>query len=289
MEILIKVVLPLALAFIMFSLGLGLTLADFKRVLVQPKAFFVGAFCQIILVPIVAYTIAVALALPPALAVGLMILSFCPGGVTSNLMSKLAGADVALSVSLTGVVSIASMFTVPFLVAWAVAHFMGADAPSVSITGLALAMFLITALPVVLGVALRHFKADFANRAEPALSKAAVILFVVIVIAALAGSWSTFVEQMGVIGISLVTLNAALIALALLVAKVMSLPVKEARTVAIETGVQNGTLGIALGTLIAAEATGFTPFSMPSAVYGITMYLVTLPFVFWARSRGAAA
>ncbi|MEL6505749.1 MAG: bile acid:sodium symporter family protein [Pseudomonadota bacterium] len=287
MDFLIKVVLPLGLAFIMFSLGLGLTVADFKRVLTRPKAFLVGAVCQIIVVPAIAYVIAISFGLAPALAVGLMILSFCPGGVTSNLLSKLAKGDVALSVSLTGVVSIASMVTVPFLVAWTVNHFMGAEAPPVSISGLAISMFLITALPVALGVTLRHFAGGFSERAEPVVSMIAVGLFILIVIAALAGSWGLFMEQLPILGPSVILLNAVLILLSIAIASASGMGPREVRTIAVEAGVQNSTVGIALAGIIAAQQTGFSDYALPSAVYGVTMYLVTLPFVFWFRSRNA--
>ncbi|MEM9731969.1 MAG: bile acid:sodium symporter family protein [Pseudomonadota bacterium] len=287
MDILIRVVLPLALAFIMFTLGLGLTVADFRRVLERPVAFGIGASCQLILVPLIAFLIAMVLGMTGALAVGLMILALCPGGVTSNLMSKLAKGDVALSVSLTGVVSILSIFTVPVGVAWSVSHFMGEAGPDVSITGLAIAMFFITTLPVALGVGLRHFASDFADRWEPGLAKTAVVLFIIVVIAALTAGWNDFLEQMPVIGAALIALNFSLIVISAILATLAGRSPREVRTIAIEAGVQNGTVGIALGTIVAAGAAGFTPYSMPSAVYGVTMYMVTLPFVFWFRSRNA--
>ena len=182
MGILISVVLPLALAFIMFSLGLSLTLDDFKRVLVRPLAFCAGAISQMALVPFIALVLVVLFQPPPELAVGIMILSFCPGGVTSNIISQLARGDVALSVTLTAVVSLASILTVPLLVAWSVAYFMGAEAPPITITRLAISVFLITTLPVAIGVLTRHFATGFADRAEPILSKIATALFVIIVV-----------------------------------------------------------------------------------------------------------
>lgn len=182
MDILINVVLPLSLAIIMLSLGIGLTLADFTRVAQRPKAFAIGAVAQVILVPLAAYVIARTFGLSGALAAGFMVLSFCPGGVTSNIVSKLAGGDVALSVSLTAIVSLLSIVTVPVLTAWAVVHFMGDAAPDVSVTSLAIAMFLITTLPVTIGVTFRHFATRAADRIEPILSVLATLLFVVIIL-----------------------------------------------------------------------------------------------------------
>lgn len=287
MDILIKVVLPLALAFIMFSLGLGLTVADFKRVVQRPKAFFTGAASQLLVVPLVAFLCTFLFGLTKELAVGLMILSFCPGGVTSNIMAKLARGDVALSVSLTAVISLVSMITVPVLVAWSVSHFMGADAPAVNITSLAISMFLITTLPVLLGVALRHFASGFSVAADPIIAKIATILFIVIVIAALAGNWSLFVEKLAILGPALIVLNIVLISVGFLIAKLLGLSFHSIKTVAIETGIQNSTVGITLGAIVAAGAAvdGFSAYSLPAAVYGITMYLVTLPAIIWFRSK----
>ena len=213
MGILVSVVLPLALAFIMFTLGLGLTIEDFRRVLLRPKAFFTGAVSQILIVPFVALVLVVLFSPPPELAVGVMILSFCPGGVTSNIISKYANCNVALSVSLTAVVSLATILTVPFLVAWAVQHFMGADAPPITITRLAVSVFLITTLPVALGVAIRHFASEFAQWILPWLSKISTALFAIIVVAALASNWSIFIEFMAILGPISILLNLVLMLL----------------------------------------------------------------------------
>ncbi len=284
MDILIKVVLPLGLAFIMFSLGIGLTVDDFKRVAKRPAAFLTGAASQIILVPLAAYIMIVLFGLTAELAVGVMILSFCPGGVTSNIMCKLAKGDVALSVSLTAVVSLLSMFTVPVFVAWSMVRFMGANAPNISIVTLSISVFLITTLPVLVGIAVRHFASGFANRAENLISALATALFVIIVVAALAANWDLFINNLFVLGPTLIALNVVLIFLGSTIAKLSGRTLHEIKTVAIETGVQNSTVGIAVGTLITLETTGFSAFSLPAAVYGITMYVITLPVVIGFRS-----
>ncbi|WP_171133516.1 MULTISPECIES: bile acid:sodium symporter family protein [unclassified Ruegeria] len=285
MDLLIGVGLPLSLAIIMLSLGIGLEVADFRRVLQRGHAFAIGAVCQVLLLPIAAFITVTLFALPPEIAVGFMILSLCPGGVTSNILSKLAKADVALSVSLTAVISLLSILTVPILAAWSINHFMGSDAPEVSITGLAVAMFLITTLPVAIGVSLRHFARGFADRVDAPLSKAATVLFVLIVIAALAGNWQLFVENLGIMGAGLITLNIALLLIGLGLARAAKLSWTESKTISIETGIQNSTLGITLAALITGTESGFSPLALPSAVYGITMYVVVLPFLAWFRNR----
>ncbi len=283
MDSLITVFLPLALAVIMFSLGIGLTVADFARVARQPKAFGIGAFSQLVTIPIVAYVIAVAFGLPPELAVGLMILSLCPGGVTSNILTKIAKGDLALSISLTGIISLVAVFTMPPLVGFFARHFMGLEAPPVDVTALGLAMFMITALPVVIGMLVRHFAAGFAIGIEPFVEKLALVLFVIVVVGALAANWSLFVANLAVLAPSLILLNVALLAIGLALGRIFSLTPGEATAISIETGIQNATLGITVGSLIVEQASALPPFSLPSGVYGITMYLVSIPFVLWRR------
>ena len=285
MDLLINVGLPLSLAIIMLSLGVGLHVADFRRVLTRGYPFAIGALSQVLLLPIAAFITVKLFALPPEIAVGFMLLSFCPGGVTSNILSKLAKADVALSVSLTAVISLLSMLTVPILAAWSITYFMGEDAPEVSITGLAIALFLITTLPVAIGVSLRHFAPAFAERIDAPLSKLATVLFVLIVLAALAGNWQLFIDNLGIMGAGLVTLNIALLAIGLGLARAAKLSWNESKTVSIEAGIQNSTLGITLAALITGTDSGFSPLALPSAVYGIMMYVVALPYIAWLRCR----
>ncbi|MDP3898915.1 MAG: bile acid:sodium symporter family protein [Mesorhizobium sp.] len=286
MDSLITIFLPLALAVIMLSLGLGLTAADFARVARQPKAFAIGAFSQLVTIPIVAYAIAVAFRLPAELAVGLMILSFCPGGVTSNILTKLARGDLALSISLTGIISLVAVFTMPLFVAFFARHFMGLDAPAIDVTALGLSMFLITALPVLIGILVRRYAEGFALAIERWLSKLAVVLFVVVVVGALAANWALFVANLTILAPSLILLNVVLLAIGLGLGRAFSLTPAESTAISIETGIQNATLGITVGSLIVEQAAALPPFSLPSGVYGITMYLVSVPFVLWRRRVG---
>lgn len=283
MDSLITIFLPLALAIIMFSLGLGLTVRDFTRIALEPKSFSVGALAQLVGIPVAGFAIASIFGLPPELAVGLMILSLCPGGVTSNLLTKLAKGDVALAISVTAVSSLVAVLTMPPLVVFFSRHFMGLDAPSVDVTRLGISMFLITAAPVMLGLAVRHFAERFAMALEPVLDKVAVALFVIVVVGALAANWSLFVANFALLAPSLVLLNVVLLALGLMLAKMAGLGERQASAIAIESGVQNATLGITVGSLLVEQASALPPFSLPSGVYGITMYVVTIPFVLWRR------
>ena len=210
MDVLISVVLPLGLAFIMFTLGVGLTPADFARVGQRPLAFFIGALNQSILLPLVTFICVLAFGIRAEMAVGFMILAACPGGVTSNVISKLAKGDVALSVSLTAVISLASVVTVPLILGLSMGYFMGDAAPEIDITKTAVTMFALTVVPVTLGLGARAMAPAAMTRAEPKLSAVATILFAVIVLAALAANWALFVENIVVIGPALLVLLAAL-------------------------------------------------------------------------------
>lgn len=285
MDLLINVGLPLSLAFIMFSLGIGLELDDFRRVAARKRAFFVGLFCQVGLLPITAYIIAISFGLSGEIAAGFMLLGFCPGGVTSNVVSRFAKGDVALSVSLTAVVSLLSILTVPILVAWAVTHFMGADAPDISVSALAIAMFLITALPVALGMTLRAFAKAFVIRSEHVFLRIASILFTLIILAAIAGNWDILVENFATLGLSTGALVIAMLTIGLMVSSMAGLSWAEKKTIAIEAGIQNGTLGITLAPLIVGTAAALPAMGLPSAMYGVAMYVVGLPFAFFVRRR----
>lgn len=276
----VKVFLPLILAFIMFSLGLGLRGRDFGRIVKFPRAFGMGLANQLLLLPLMAFAIVIGFGLEGEMAVGLMILSFCPGGVTTNVLTRTVGGNVPLSISLTAVVSLLSIVTVPLLVALSVSHFLGAEAPEVRIAKLGIQMFLITAVPVLLGMGLTHLAPVLVERISGSIAKVAMVLFVFIILAALAANWETVWTNLPTLGPALVALNVALLLVGFFTAKFARLDRKDASTIAIESGIQNGTLGIAVGTMIAlANVEKLPPTTVPSAVYGITMYLVSLPFL----------
>ena len=285
---LLEVGLPLSLAFIMFSLGFGLTFADFARVLTMPRAVVAGVVLQVLAIPAVAYLMLMVFDLPPALAFGVMILSFCPGGVTSNILTKLGGGSVALSITLTAVVSLLSVLTVPALVGWAGVTFLGAAAPEIDVLSIGLTMFAITAVPVLIGLFARRQSGGKAARAEKVISLLAMVLFLLIVVAAIATNWALIVENIGTLGPVLVAINVVLLVLGVAVARGLGLSGGEGICISVEMGVQNATLGITVAGLVAQTA-GLPEYALPSALYGITMYLVTIPGLFVLRALFAKA
>lgn len=280
---LIDVALPLSLAFIMFSLGYGLAFADFGRVLVLPRAVLTGIFLQVVAVPVLAYLALMAFELPPALAFGVMLLSFCPGGVTSNILTKLAGGTVALSITLTAIVSLLSVLTIPLLITWAASRFLGADAPEIDVTAIALSMVAITVVPVAIGLLIRFLAEEFAIRTEKTVSLIATVLFVIIVVVALLTNWDLFVKSIGDLGPILIGLNAVMLLVGMLCARAVGLTGSDGLCISIEMGVQNAALGIAVAGLV-AQTGGIPEYAIPAAVYGITMYIVTIPGMFVLRA-----
>ena len=282
----VKILLPIILAFIMFSLGLGLKTKDFSRILKFPIAFGAGLLNQVVLLPLIALALAHAFGLSNVFAVGLMILALCPGGVTSNILSKMAGGNAPLSISLTAVTSLLSIFTVPLILAFSVNYFMGEEAPPVDVTRLGITMFLITAVPVAIGMVLTSKFPNLVDKIAPKVSRMAVGLFVIIIVAALAKNWEVFSSNLGTLGPVAVLLNVLMLLLGLVSAKALKLDKQDATTISIESGVQNGTLAIAVGSIIATlDGEILPPETVPAAVYSITMYVVCVPFVFWRKKR----
>ena len=286
MDFAVNVIVPAAQAFIMFSLGLGLELDDFKRVFTRRKAFLIGAVSQVLLLPLVAFVVVMSFDLSPALAAGIMILSFCPGGVSSNVLAKLSHGDLALSVSLTAVVSLLAFVTVPPLVTWSVLYFMGQNAPDFTITDIAVTTFLLTTVPVLIGILVRHVFTGLARRVERPLGTLAVTLWVLIVGGIFVAHRDLIIGLMPTLGPSLLTLPLALVVMGWLLGRLFRLDVREAKTVSIETGVQNSPLGIVLAGVIMGTTTGFSELALPSALYSVTMYIVTIPLMFLFRRLG---
>ena len=287
-DILVDVALPLILAFIMFTLGLGLRIDDFTRVFVQPKSFVTGLANQMVLLPVAGFLIASMLGMPPELAVGMMILALCPGGVTTNVLTKIGNGNTALSISLTAVVTVVSVVTLPLILTWSVGALMGADTPPVDTLALSLTMFMMTVLPVAIGMIVTALAPGFVTGAGVTLSRIAVVLFALIVLAAIATNLDVLRDNIARLGPATLILMALMMALGLLTARALGLAPRDATTIAIETGVQNSTLGIAVGAIIADQilgpAEGFSAFALPAAMYGVLMYLLAVPFVLWRRS-----
>jgi BASS family bile acid:Na+ symporter len=277
----IDIFLPLSLIFIMFALGLGLTLNDFINLLHTPKAFFVGIMNQMFLLPLVAFIIISLMGITREIAVGMMILASCPGGVTSNIITKLAKGDTALSISYTAVISILTIFTLPMITGFSMKYFMGVDAPPLNLLSLGFTMFLITALPVGIGLSVRSKYKTFADSFEATATKISIILFIIIILGALASEWNTFINNLLKLGPAIILLMVVMITIGYKSSNWFKMNNRQAVTVAIESGIQNGTVGITIGNLIINPETGLSILSIPSGVYGILMYFICLPFVFW--------
>ncbi|MBR38692.1 MAG: bile acid:sodium symporter [Dehalococcoidia bacterium] len=282
----IDIFLPLSLVFIMFTLGLGLTSSDFTNLIYKPKPFFIGIMNQMLILPLVAFIIISTLGITKEVAVGMMILASCPGGVTSNMITKLAQGDTALSISYTAVISILTIFTLPIITGVSMNHFMGADAPPLNILSLGLTMFFITAVPVGIGMLVRSKKKSFADTFDPTATRISTVLFVIIILGALASEWDTFVNNFFQLGPAIVLLIVIMLFVAYTSSNWLKMNKKQSITVAIESGIQNGTVGITVGNLILNPTSGLSILSIPSGVYSILMYFICLPFVFWyVRNR----
>jgi len=277
----IDIFLPLSLVFIMFTLGVGLTVENFKNLLLEPKAFGLGIVNQMIILPIVAFSIVSVIGLTHEIAVGMMILACCPGGVTSNMITKLAKGDTALSISYTAVTSILTVITLPLIVGFSMQYFMESNAPSINILSLGLTMFFITSLPVSIGLYINTKYHSIVDAFRPIANKVSTVLFIIIVAGALASEWDTFISNLDTLGPAIIVLIIIMLFIGYNSAKWFSMSKKKAVTIAIESGVQNATVGITIGNLILSQEIGLSILSLPSGVYGILMYLVCLPFVFW--------
>ena len=277
----IEIILPLSLVFIMFTLGLGLTIDDFKNIIREPKAFGLGILNQMFILPLVAFCIVLIFKLSNEMAVGMMILACCPGGVTSNIITKLAKGDTALSISFTALVSIISVLTLPIIVGLSMQYFLASSAPEINILTLGLTMFLITTLPVILGLFVNTKYNDFSVSFLPIASKVSTFLFIIIVIGALASEWNLFITNLNTLAPAIITLIVAMLTIGYNSANFFVLSKDKAITISIESGIQNATVGITIGGLILNQGTSLSVLSLPSGVYGILMYLVCFPFIYW--------
>ncbi len=284
MGFLVDVVLPLALAFIMLALGLGLTFDDFARVVRRPRDFAVGAVSQIVVLPVVAFALASAWPMAPELALGLMIIAAAPGGVTSNILTAFARGDVALSISLTAVISLLSVITIPIIVVFAYGQFIGEQAgKDISVAGTAVSVFLIVAVPVLIGLVIRRFAESFALRFEPAARKVSAALFVLVLAGAIYDQRANIVPYFAQAGLVTLVLNLLMMAIAYLLARMFATGPTQRIAIAIECGLQNGTLAIAVAVLLFGGGLA----TVPAATYSLIMFATALIYIAVLR-RGAA-
>ena len=280
MNIVTDVVLPLALAFIMFVLGLGLTGADFLRVIKQPRDFFVGAFSQVILLPIVGFILVMIWPIAPELAIGVMIIAAAPGGVTSNLLTSFAKGDVALSISLTAIISLLCVITIPFIVLTSVGLLGDSNiSQDISLFSMSRDMFLIVTVPVILGMLFRRFTSGIALKFEPIAKKISIVLFVLVLLGAIAAERENVISYFAQAGLITLVLNVVMMVVAYYVAKLLASGTKQRKCITIECGLQNGTLAI----FVATSIFGGDMYVIPAATYSLIMFATSLIFVYLVR------
>jgi BASS family bile acid:Na+ symporter len=278
MEIVTKIA-PICLALIMLGLGLGLSIKDFTRILRVPKDFFVGFFSQLVILPIVALGVALILNLPEALAVGLMIIAAAPGGVTSNVLTKFANGDVALSISLTAVISLISIVSVPFVVITS-ADILGVSISSdISMTGIALKMALVVTVPVVIGMTIRGFAENFISSKINIINKITGWLFVIVFAAIWIEEKDNILTYLAEAGLAVLILNIVMMTLAYLIAKKFVSGIAQQKCIALECGLQNGTLAVFVATLIFNDIA----YVIPTAAYALIMYITGFIFIYFLR------
>ena len=278
MEIVTKIA-PICLALIMLGLGLGLKGEDFIRVLKTPKDFFIGFFSQLVILPIVALCVALILNLSAPLAVGLMIIAAAPGGVTSNVLTKFADGDVALSISLTAVVSLISIISVPFVVISS-AEFFGAVVPEdVSLIGIALKMALVVTVPVIIGMIIRGFAENFILSKINIINKLTSLLFVIVFAAIWIEEKDNILNYLAQAGLAVLILNIVMMMLGYFIAKKFASGIAQQKCIALECGLQNGTLAVFVATLIFDDLA----YMVPTAAYALTMYITGFIFIYTLR------
>ena len=280
MDIVTKIA-PLALALIMLGLGLGLTVKDFKRVLQNPKIFFVGIFSQIVLLPIIAYILILIIKVPTAIALGVMIIAAAPGGVTSNVMTKFARGDVALSISLTAVCSLISIISVPLIV-FSSAKLIGVSniSEEITMTGIALKMAGVVTLPVFIGMISRNFTENFISKNIKFIERTTGFLFLIVFAAIWIEERNNILSYLSQAGVIVLTLNIVMMIFAYYLAKVFSSNIEQRRCIAIECGLQNGTLAVFVATQIFNDII----YVIPTAAYALIMYITAFIFMYLLRN-----
>jgi len=278
MEIVTKIA-PICLALIMLGLGLGLSIKDFTRILRVPKDFFVGFFSQLVILPIVALGIALILNLPETLAIGLMIIAAAPGGVTSNVLTKFANGDVALSISLTAVISLISIVSVPFVVITS-ADILGVTiSNNISMTGIALKMALVVTVPVIIGMVIRGLAENFISSKINIINKLTGWLFVIVFAAIWIEEKDNILTYLAEAGLAVLILNVVMMTLAYFIAKKFVSGIAQQKCIALECGLQNGTLAVFVATLMFDQVT----YMIPTAAYALIMYITGFIFIYILR------
>ena len=279
MEIVTKIA-PIALALIMLGLGLGLTFSDFTRILKDPKVFFVGIVSQILLLPVVAYTLITLINVPIEIALGVMIIASAPGGVTSNVMTKFANGDVALSISLTAICSLISIISVPIII-FNSALYLGISnlTENITVTSIAIKMAIIVTIPVLIGMVIRNFAENFIFKNLKLIEKLTGILFLIVFTAIWIEERGNIVNYIKQAGTIVILLNVSMMFIAYIIAKFFTSNIQQRKTIALECGLQNGTLAVFVATQLFSDIS----YIVPTAAYALIMYITAFIFIFIVR------
>ena len=281
MEVVTKIA-PIILALIMLGLGLGLKVEDFTRVFKSPKDFIVGFISQLIILPIVAYLLIIILKTPPEIAIGVMIIAAAPGGVTSNILTKFADGDVALSISLTAIISLISIISVPLII-FTSADFLGITniSQNISMTGIALKMVLVVTVPVILGMIIRKFADSFVASKVEIFNKLNIVFFIIFFIAAFYEERDHIINFIMQAGLIALILNVTMMIIAYYLAKTFASGIKQRKCIALECGLQNGSLAIFVSTQIFGSD---ILYAIPTGAYALIMYITGFIFVYILRN-----
>jgi BASS family bile acid:Na+ symporter len=273
-SIALTIFLPLALGIIMLGLGLSLTIADFKRVVLYPKAVIVGLLCQMVLLPGVCFALTLIFNLPPALAVGLMLLSASPGGATANLFSHLAKGDVALNISLTAVNSVLTLFTLPFIVSFSIQYFMQSDQAVTMQFSKIIEVFLVVLLPVAIGMIINRNSPTTSKKLEKPVKILSAAFLVLVILGAILKEKENFIGYFQQVGLACLAFNVVSMLLGYWLPYFLKVSKKQSIAIGMEIGIHNGTLAI----YIALNVIGNSTMSIPPAVYSLIMFLTAAVF-----------
>ena len=279
----VTTIAPIALALIMLGLGASLTVKDFTRVVQNPKDFFIGIVCQLILLPIIAYFLIIILKIPIELALGVMLIAAAPGGVTSNVLTKFANGDVALSITLTAITSLISIVSVPYVVFLSIELFdITYVKKEVSMLSISLKMFFVVTVPVLIGMIMRKFASDFIIKNMKAINKLSIGLFIIVFIAIYIEEWDSIVMFITKAGLVAFVLNVTMMILAFFIAKFFATGVAQRRCISLEAGLQNGTLAVFVGLQLFGQN---MVYMVPTAAYALIMMTTSVIFVLILRRQ----
>ena len=278
----VTTIAPIALALLMLGLGASLTSKDFLRVIKNPKDFFIGFACQLVVLPLIAYLLIITLSVPIELALGVMLIAAAPGGVTSNVLTKFADGDVALSISLTAFMSLVSIATVPFIIFHSIDLFnIDYVYKEISMIGISLKMFSVVTIPVILGMIIRHFANDLIVNNLKFIQRISIVIFLIVFTSIYIEEWDSIVMFLTTAGIVALALNISMMIIGFYVAKFFASGVAQQRCISLECGLQNGTLAVYVGTQIFDNMT----YMVPTAAYALIMMTTSVIFVFILRKN----